>query len=309
MLTRVLLFCAAVVFGAAAFGLVPNPLLTVSSGFNGEVATGMAAVYGSLRILKGVLMMAADANFSGGLAVVSFEGSPGQLVTPVIDTVERMANLTFALLIVAGVLAVLLPILGNWAAGLVAVGALVLMLVGWSGGRLPRGIAAGARALVFLGLFGAIVLPGAYALASLIGDSYLPTATHTSELQEIVAPMAESENAVVAPPTAETTTGPAAEQSFWDYVAGQIGGLVQSVGQAGESFAGAAAGTLEQVQMALGSVGHAIEQAQQLLQLLISLAVAYILKLFVLPMVVIGGTLLVARMAWRGARPAPVVAA
>ncbi len=113
MLSRFLLLCAAVVFGAAAFGLVPNPLLAISSSFNGEVATGMAAVYGSLRVLKGVLMMAADANFSGGAVLFNVEGSPGQLVTPVIDTVERMANLTFALLIVAGLLAVLIPILGN----------------------------------------------------------------------------------------------------------------------------------------------------------------------------------------------------
>lgn len=288
---RFVLVVVAAVAGAATFGYIPNPLLAISSGFNAEVATGMAAVYGSLRILKGVLMMAADANFSGGLAVVSFEGSPGQLVTPVIDTVERMANLVFALLIAAGLLAALIPIIGSWAAGLVAAGALLLAIFGWNGGRLPRSVASGAQALVLLGMFGAVLMPGGYTIASLVGDHYFPTSSHTAELEQIVAPLEET-----ASLDADSVAEPSAEPNIWQQITGQIGGLVQSVGDFG-------VGTLDQVGKAIGSIGHTIDEAQALLQALIALAVAYILKLFVLPMVVIGSSLLVLRMVWRGARP------
>lgn len=315
---RVVLLLLVVAAVGVAAGLLPNPLLTTSSAFNGEVATGMAAVYASLRVLKGVMMMAADANFSAGVAVVGFEGSPGQLVTPVIDTVERMANLVFALLVAAGLLAVLLPILGQWAAAFIASAAAILLLVGMMprGGRLAEGVGAGARAVLFAGLIGAVLIPGAYTLASLVADNYVPTAGDTNDLDAMVAPYEESAT-VTAPTQAPAPAGESAPaeqaptgQSFWDYVGSQIGGVIASIGSVGsgmtEAVQNLGAGTLDQVSRSISSVGHAIERAQELLQLLISLSVAYILKLFVLPLLVTLIVIVVVRSGFRAAmRPAP----
>ncbi len=290
VLIRAVLLLLASGAALVAAGFLPNPLLAISSSFNGEVAAGMTAVYGSLRILKGVLSMAADANFSAGVAVVGFEGSPGQLVSPVIDTIDRMANLVFGLLIASGLLAVLIPVIGNWAAMLVAGAALALAVVGSSPNRggVLGGTSAALRAVLFLGLIGAVLIPGAYSLASLAGDRYFPAETHAGELEALVAPY---EQPISDPglPTPEPAV-PQAEPTLWEQISNQIGSMISTIGNAGTSMGQAigniGAGTLDQVSRSIASVGQAIEQAQELLNLLISLSVAYILKLFVLPIMV-----------------------
>ena len=294
---RLRLFFAviAIIAGLAAVKVVPNPLIETSSAFNRDVTIGMTVVYTSLRVLKGVLTMAADANFSAGVAVVNFEGSPGQLVTPVIDTIERMANLVFALMIASGVLAVLIPVLGSWSAAAVAVaaGLLALWASGPAPGRLTFRVRATSRALLLIGLMGAVVIPGAYSISSLAGDEYVRSATAEQELQTLTAPFQQSQDSIVAKPNAvpapEEPSPASADQNVWQYLTGQIGGLIGSIGTAGaeisESVRSFGAGTLEQVQSSIASVGSAIEQAERLLNLLVALAVAYILKLFVFPAV------------------------
>jgi hypothetical protein len=314
-----LFFAAVAVLGLLlAGGLVPNPAIEASSRFNRDVAVGMGVVYTSLRVLKGVLNMAADANFSAGVAVVNFEGSPGQLVTPVIDTIERMANLVFALMIYSGLLAVLIPALGTWAAGAVGLAAVVLVLVGME--RRPPGLraatAASARALLLIGLVGAVVLPSAYALSGLIGDEYLRSTSAEERLKTLTAPYEQSQAQIVQAPGPSTTapsapeTGAPADQSIWDYISGQIQGAITSIGSAGagvsDAVRGFGAGTLDQISASIGAIGDAIEKAEELLSLLVDLAVAYIFKLFVLPVVTMAVILVVGRVALRHAR-GPVV--
>lgn len=309
---RVRLFLAAIALLAAfaASGLLPNPLIETSSTFNRDVTVGMGVVYTSLRVLKGVLTMAADANFSAGVAVVNFEGSPGQLVTPVIDTIERMANLVFALMIASGLLAVLIPALGTWAAAAVSGAAVLLILLpsGHRGNRWAAGAGSAARSLLLLGLMGAVVVPGAYALSSFLGDEYLRSAsTGEAELHALTEPYRLSQEQIVAPPPAEppteTTPAPPAEQNIWDYMTGQIGGAISSVGnagaQVGDTMRSFGAGTLDQVRTSIASVGSAIERAEQLLNLLVALAVAYILKLFALPLITLVVVVAVGRAALR----------
>jgi hypothetical protein len=161
-----------------------------------------------------------------------------------------------------------------------------------------------------------VVLPGAYALSGLIGDEYLRSTSAQERLKTLTAPYEQSQEQIVqvpksanaAPSNPEETTPE--NQSIWAYISGQIQGAIASIGNAGagvsDALRGFGAGTLDQIGASIGAIGDAIDKAEELLSLLVDLAVAYIFKLFVLPLVTTAVILIVGRVALRHAR-GPVV--
>ena len=127
-----LLLCATAILLAIA-----NPLADAAAGFNREVTIGSTALYGTLRVMNSVMSVAKDADVTGGVGVASVTASPGQLLQPVTNTIDRMAELLFWLAILSGVLAALfLPVAKVAAIGLACLAALGAV-VALSGRSLP----------------------------------------------------------------------------------------------------------------------------------------------------------------------------
>ena len=143
------------------------PLTARAGAYAQEVSAASAATYVTLRTLNAVLSTAQEIELSGGF-VVGGSAQPLRVLKPVDDTVERIAGVVFALMVVTGVLAVAMGPVGGvgWAMVLLAV-------VIWGAERLIRGRAAPAgfgRRLTSYGLFLALALPLSFVLTAALAD-------------------------------------------------------------------------------------------------------------------------------------------
>ena len=158
---------AAAIFLALLFTGRDNPLTERAGAYATEVSAASAATYVTLRTLNAVLSTAQEIEVSGGF-VVGGSAQPLRVLEPVDDTVERIAGVVFALMIVTGVLAVAMGPVGGvgWAMVLLAV-------VIWGIERLLRGRTgptAFGRRLTSYGLFLALALPLAFVITAELAD-------------------------------------------------------------------------------------------------------------------------------------------
>lgn len=166
-----------------------SPLTARAAAYAQDVATASAAVYVTLRTLNSFLSTAEEVEVGASL-VGSASVNPLKFLEPVDDTVERIANAVFNLMLVAGVLAVALGPAGGLGWVMVALAA-VLWLGGWirarAAGHEPGdGHRHGAlgRHLMWYGVFLAIALPGAFLLSDLAADRL--TASAWAENQAVI---------------------------------------------------------------------------------------------------------------------------
>jgi hypothetical protein len=315
VLRKILLPLAIVLSLVLAFQPYANPLLEKGVQYNRNVAAAMAVSYTSLRVLKGVLAVPADADLSGGIGVIGLEASPGQVITPVIDTVERMANLLFALAIFSGVLFVMLPIATSLSAIVLGIGLVVPAAMQF----LPpvqrhylRPLRRVSVVMIAIGLMGVVALPGTYALASVLGGSYVDAAASRSQNlpsdanlgRDLSGFTGELEAATELPEISERTDGlepsvPAEQGTMWGDLTSALGSARDAVGGAISGLGGQAVtiGTqaIGQVTSSLTAIDTFLERSEELFALLIGLAVAYIAKLIILPIMILAVALVVAR--------------
>lgn len=277
-----------------------NPLVDKASGYNTQISLSGAVIYASLRGVVSAMSFVQDADIQVAVPFASITGSPGQALQPVISTLERMANLLFALVLASGVLTVALPAvagLGSFAliAGTLAAGASHIVGAGW-----PTTIRRGAHACIQLGVLAVIVIPAAYALSFVIGDRM--TAEAWNRASSVFNQQAAELEGTVVPdgPVAQTgETLIAGEESatadegggFFDWVRREIGGAVQGSGEAIQiamsstvNFAGA---VTDQVANNAKVIENGVAMAGSLFQASIEIGVAYLIKLVVLPAVII----------------------
>lgn len=101
-----------------------NPVFDLSQQYTAKIATSAVTLYASLRLINSVLSVAMETEVSGGAVLVSGTVQPLKMLEPVDDTVERVADVVFALALIAGVLTLALAPVGGL--GLALLGAALI---------------------------------------------------------------------------------------------------------------------------------------------------------------------------------------
>ncbi|THV24741.1 hypothetical protein [Peteryoungia ipomoeae] len=281
-----LIWLAVAAFAAALF--IINPLADIAARFSHDVMIGSGALYGTLRIANSVMSVARDADVTGGVGVASVTASPGQLLQPVINTIERMVDMLFYLAIVSGILSlVLVPVAKVAAAGLAAF-ALVCAVLTMTARRVPRLIERLARSFAILGLLGAVLLPASYTIAFYAGDAITDEAwMHATSVFDKV--QGEPSLAAVEQQVDAMKQDRASEE---DAAFGRLGQAFSGTLQAASDMAGAVAANAR-------VINDGIAMSSELFNASIGIAIAYLVKLLVLPVMILAAFLYLLRSAMR----------
>jgi hypothetical protein len=286
--------------------LVVNPLADRAAQYNRDVTIGSTALYGTLRVMNSVMSVAKDADVTGGVGVASITASPGQLLQPVTNTIDRMADLLFWLAIVSGVLSTLfLPIAKVAAIGLVVV-SLLQAGASLTRQRLPALAARLAKAGLTLCLLGAVVLPLSYAVAFRAGAEMTDSAWQgaTAVFDRINTDYdAEAGGQIDALKSADV---PAAVTPVPQAETGFLGRLGSAVGQSQSAISGtvsAASGLVtaltEGVSAKTRVITDGLAISSDLFTASIAIAVSYLVKIIVLPALILAAMLFLMRATLR----------
>lgn len=278
---------------AVALFLV-NPLADVAARFSRDVMVGSGALYGTLRVANSVMSVARDADISGGVGVASVTASPGQLLQPVINTIERLVDLLFGLAIVSGILSLVLVPVAKVAS--VALGACALFSAGLilTARQLPPLLSRLTKAVFVLGLLGAVLLPASYTIAFYAGDAITDRAwTNATEVFDRMRGQQDLAGADVdvVPPVetlSPTDRIPPAEDGMFDRLGSAFTGTLQAASDMAET----AAANAQVIQ-------DGVAISADLFTASIGIATAYLVKLLVLPVLILAAFLYLLRAATR----------
>lgn len=166
---------AAVFCFALAFFYPLNPLSKGAEDYASRVAAASAVTYISLRTLNAFLSTAQEAEV--GLSVgASASVQPLKTLEPIDDTIERIASVVFAMMMVSGVLSVAMGPVGAIGFAMAGLGLMTMVVVT----RMRVG-----RKLLLYGAFFAVALPLSYWLSGTLAD--LMTERTWTENQRIVS--------------------------------------------------------------------------------------------------------------------------
>lgn len=281
-----------VVFAGALF--LVNPLADIAARFSRDVTLGSGALYTTLRVANSLMSVARDADISGGVGVASVTASPGQLLQPVINTIERLVDLLFGLAIVSGILSLVLVPVAKVAS--VALGTCALFCAGLTltARRVPPIMDRLAKAVLVLGVLGAVLLPASYTIAFYAGDAITDRAwTNATEVfdrmrgQQTLA--GGDVDAVLPTETlSPTDRNPPAEDGMFD----RLGSAFTGTLQAASDMAATAAANAQVIQ-------DGVAISADLFTASIGIATAYLVKLLVLPVLILAAFLYLLRAATR----------
>lgn len=291
-------------FAAAMF--IVNPLANTAAGFSREVTVGSGALYGTLRVANSLMSVAKDADVTGGVGVASVTASPGQLLQPVTNTIDRMADLLFYLAIASGIISVVLVPVAKAASAILAIGACIIAVLLLSARRVSRGLDRLSRSAAMLGLLGAVLLPSSYSLAFYAGNALTDGAWR--EATEVFQRMdAQYEAAAVESQVKALREGvqnpegapPAADEGIFD----RFGSAVDASRSAISDTLGAASGLARSVTGGVTANARIITEgvalSADLFSASIGIAVAYLVKLLVLPLMILAAMVYLLRAALR----------
>ncbi|MEY8829223.1 hypothetical protein AB9K34_12565 [Sedimentitalea sp. XS_ASV28] len=253
-----LVLIAVLALGAAVFHR-HNPLSQQAQGYAATVSAASAATYVTLRMLNAALSTAQEVEVGASLG---FSGTvqPGKMLEPVDDTIERIAGVVFALMLVTGVLAVAMGPVGAVGAAMIA-GASAL----WIADRLlgPRDVISMlSRRLVWYGLFFLLALPGAFVLTDLLANRF--TGDVMMRHQAIIAEITD---------TVEVDPALARDQGWWDR-------LTEG---------------MSEVDRYRELASNIWSRADELIASYLALLSVYIFQIFVLPALLVGAFFILAR--------------
>ncbi len=292
---------AAVIFLALAPHQEEVPTAEIARNYNQEVFVSSVAIYGSLRIVNAALSTTQDLDITAGLVVAEGTISPGKVLEPVDDTIERMAHIVFALAIVSGLLAALMPTAGYLGFLLLGGGLLLVSANAFAAeiGRKPPGMSARAsRALIVVGIMLGVGIPGVYCLSGIIGQDL--TARAWAEVDAVLSEAtagAEETFAIVEDlevPPAPAPDGQADDAPESNALDRTLDWLDDTAASAVESVTGLVDGIGEaaiSLQRFSGQVARNVElyltRADELFLAFVNIAIAYVLKLIVLPVILL----------------------
>lgn len=282
------------VAGFAVALFLVNPLTDIAAQFSRDVMVGSGALYGTLRVANSVMSVARDADISGGVGVASVTASPGQLLQPVINTIERLVDLLFGLAIVSGILSlVLVPVAKVASVGL---GACALFCAGLTltARRVPPLLDRLTRSVMVLGILGAVLLPASYTIAFYAGDAITDRAwTNATEVFDRMKGQQDIPGADGAVAGAAETLSPTdrvtpADDGMFDRLGSAFSGMLQAASDMAET----AAANAQVIQDGLAI-------SADLFSASIGIATAYLVKLLVLPLLILAAFLYLLRSATR----------
>ncbi len=254
----VLILVAAIV---AAVFYRQNPLTEQARDYAGTVAVASAGTYVSLRTLNAVLSSVQEVEVGGSL-VVSGTAQPLKFLEPVDDTVERIADVVFAIMLTAGTLSVAMGPVSAVGAGMIALASALWLADRALGARDPAvGL---ARRLLAYGAFLGVGLPLAFLISAALADHLTADtwAEHQAIIEEI---MAEVDSSAV--------TSYDVDQSWAEWL---------------REISGDAARYSE-------VVTNIFDRADDLIGSFIAILSVYLFKIFLLPALVAGAIYLIAR--------------
>jgi hypothetical protein len=290
----------------SAYGTVYNPIIDNAVYYNKQISISAVSLWSVLRIIDAGLSV--DSSFSVDVAVVS--ASPGKVLTPIKHTIESMSILLFALTIISGVIAATLPAAG-------AIGAIILTagLVGVLSFDLLLGmifrsepLARLARSLVTVGALFAVIIPVAYAGAFALGDRLTAQAwTDASTSFDRIAhqypepaPQAAAANSTSVPeaPPAQNPAAADKPSNGTGFLQGMLGGIQNGVKITQDSITGTigaaqrfadqvGSGAIDHIKQSYSNIQSILAASSDLFMASIDLAVAYIVRLVVLPLVIV----------------------
>jgi len=293
-----------------------NPLTQVATDYNRDIALAGGGIYAGLRTITAVMSMAKDTNITASVIAASVETSPGQLLQPIITTIERFSNLLFALIVTSGVLAFTLPIVSVVGSVVLILGAGTRALMSRVGHPLAGSIDLAARGLVTLGVVAALGIPGSYALAFFLGDRVTAQAweeaTDVMDEQAAVATAADVTgidlSEVDIPTEAEVVQAPVepappedgniftqALDNVGNAVGGMAGSSSDAIQRTLQSTIGFADVARKQVMSGATVITDGVAAATDIFEASIKIGVAYLVKLIVLPFLMLLGFLWVFR--------------
>jgi hypothetical protein len=271
-----------------------NPLADIAARFSRDVMVGSGALYGTLRVANSVMSVARDADITGGVGVASVTASPGQLLQPVINTIERMVDLLFGLAIVSGILSLVLVPVAKVASVALAACALFCAGMTLTARRVPPMLERLARSVLVLGILGAVLLPASYTIAFYAGDAITDRAwTNATDVfdrmrgQHALAGVdadAVAEVGTLSP----TDRIPPANDGMLDRLGSAFSGTLQ----AASDMAATAAANAEIIR-------DGVAISTDLFTASIGIATAYLVKLLVLPILILAAMLYLLRSAIR----------
>ena len=252
-LLAVLSFCAAL-FHAR------NPIARAAGDYASSVAAVSAATYVTLRTLNAVLSTAQEVEVGASVGV-SGTFQPGKVLEPVDDTIERIASVVFALMLVSGILAIAMAPIGALGSAMVAI-ACLFALAG-PGGSLR----AAARRLGLYGAFLSLGLPLCLIVSDMLAAPL--TGAALAEHQAVVAQIVDA-----VPLSATDTTKNDLEDERW------FAGLRDTFSAGSDHLALAR---------------NIMRDADTLIKSYLSILAVLIFRLFLLPVLLVGCLWLVVR--------------
>lgn len=231
-----------------------NPLSNAAARYATTVSTASAATYVTLRSLNAVLSTAQEVEMGVGLGV-SGSAQPFKMLEPVDDTIERIADSVFALMIFSGVLAVAMGPVGGVGFAMIA----VALAFWW----LLPGRALGRRLAVY-GTFLGLALPLSFLLSGGIAQQM------TQDVWDRNAAVVEQITASIDAPEAAGTT---ADAGWLDRMRS---GLTEMDGY-----------------RALASTIY--DQADALIASYVAILAVFVFRIFLLPVLLAGGFFVIAR--------------
>jgi hypothetical protein len=279
-------------FSGALF--LVNPLADIAARFSRDVTLGSGALYTTLRVANSVMSVARDADITGGVGVASVTASPGQLLQPVINTIERLVDLLFGLAIVSGILSlVLVPVAKVASIGLAAC-ALFCAGLTLTARRVPPMLERLTRSVIVLGVLGAVLLPASYTIAFYAGDTITDRAwTNATDVldrmrgQHALAGL-EEETTGAAGTLSPTDRTPQAEDGMFDRLGTAFTGTLQTA----SDMAATAAANAQIIR-------DGVAISTDLFTASIGIATAYLVKLLVLPILILAAMVYLLRATTR----------
>lgn len=256
-----LLLIAAVALGATVF-YRDNPLPDRAAGYAQQVATTSAATYVTLRTLNAVLSTVQEAAFTGSVVVAEATVQPLKALEPIDDTIERISNVVFAIMLAAGVLSVAMGPVSAVGSGMIAL-ACVIWLADLAIGRRDP-IIAFSRRLAWYGAFLGLGLPLSFLLSATVADRLTQSVwdQHEAVIETVMADVGAAQ------------VGPIDDTEGWLTWLRELSNDVDRYYTVAD---------------------NALSHADELIGSFIALLSVYVFKLFLLPALMAGAVFLLAR--------------
>lgn len=295
------------VFLAIAILLVfVNPLATVAAGYNQESSLVAAGVYTSYRVISRLVSMVAETQIEASAVVASVTFMPGKTLQSLLDTLQRFGDMMFPLMIVSGVLGVIIVPAAKLGAGLAAFGLVIHVALGHVeriSGAVRVQLQRLAHGLVSIGILIALIVPGAYTVGYLFGESITGPSWDraVAAFESFSSEVAEAEGQMIDLATIEEEVAdevlvasekPAEEEGIFSTVLGGITSGASSVASATtgafSNVVGGAGNLGGQAWDLIAKIPEFTSRVGDIVSASFEFLIAYLIKTIVMPMLIAG---------------------